>query len=91
MSTLRCDGVGDCAAFSGDGSGKNNPAAVAVPDVGPLPPGRYYIVDRGSGGVFSHIKTWAYDIYNHTERGKWLALFRTGGEIDDRTIVDGVR
>ncbi|WP_323045898.1 tlde1 domain-containing protein, partial [Paraburkholderia sp.] len=49
MSTLRCDGVGDFAAFSGNSSGKNNPAAVAVPDVGPLPPGRYYIVDRGSG------------------------------------------
>jgi Protein of unknown function (DUF2778) len=91
MSTLRCDGVGDFAAFSGNSSGKNNPAAVAVPDVGPLPPGRYYIVDRGSGGIFSHIKTWAYDIYNHTERGKWFALFRADGEIDDWTIVEGVR
>lgn len=91
MSTLHCDGVGDFAAFSGDGNGKNNPAAAAIRDVGPLPPGHYYIVDRGSGGIFSHIKTWAYDIYNHTERGKWFALFKADDEIDDWTFVDGVK
>lgn len=55
------------------------------------PVGRYYIVDRGSGGIFSHIKTWAYDLYNQTERDKWFALFKADAEIDDWTIVNGVR
>jgi len=38
MSVLHCDDVGDFAAFSGSDSGKNNPAAVAIPNFGPLPP-----------------------------------------------------
>ena len=50
MSVLHCDGVGDFAAFSGRDGVKNNPASVSVPGACPLPPGRYYIVDRGSGG-----------------------------------------
>lgn len=90
MSVLHCPGVGDFAAFSGDRLGKNNPTDVAIPDVGPLPPGRYYIVDRGSGGIFSHIRDFLYDIYNRTDRHKWFALYRDDGQIDDWTFINGV-
>ena len=91
MSVLRCDGVGEFAAFSGNEGVRNNPSAVALINVGPLPPGRYYIVDRGSGGVFSHMVDWLMDLTNHTERSTWFALFREDAEIDDWTFIDGVR
>ncbi|CAG9214701.1 conserved hypothetical protein [Paraburkholderia sabiae] len=92
MSILHCENIGDFAAFSGnDGWAKNNPDAAAVPKVGPLPPGRYYIVDRGSGGIFTHIKDSIMDFWSDTERGKWFALYRDDDEIDDWTFVDGVR
>ncbi|WP_157686603.1 DUF2778 domain-containing protein [Paraburkholderia phymatum] len=92
MSTLHCEGIGDFAAFSGnDGWTKNNPAAAAIPKAGPLPPGRYYIVDRGSGGFFTHIKDFILDLWSNTERGTWFALYRDDGEIDDWTFVEGVR
>jgi hypothetical protein len=89
LSVLHCDGIGDFSAFSGDGTGKNNAAAIAIRDVGPLPPGRYYIVDRGSGGVFSHMRDFLYDVYNQTDRHKWFALYRDDGRIDDWTFVNG--
>jgi Protein of unknown function (DUF2778) len=48
-SLLQCSGVGNLAAFSGHDLGRDNPEAVALEDIGPIPPGRYYIVDRQSG------------------------------------------
>lgn len=90
MSVLRCDGVGEFAAFSGENGARNNPASAAIPNAGPLPPGRYYIVDRGSGGPFSHIRDLFMDLINDTDRGKWFALYRDDGQIDDWTFVNGV-
>ncbi|CAN7288738.1 DUF2778 domain-containing protein [Trinickia sp. LjRoot230] len=49
-SVLSCPGAGLFSAFSGTSTGHDNPKAVAQPDIGPLPPGRYFIVDRQSGG-----------------------------------------
>jgi hypothetical protein len=90
MSVLHCDGVGDFDAFSGNDAGKNNPDAVAIPDVGPLPPGRYYIVDRGSGGLFTHTIDFFADFINKTDRRKWFALYRDDGNVDDWTFIDDV-
>jgi hypothetical protein len=90
MSVLHCDGVGDFAAFSGHDTVKNNPSAVAIPDVGPLPPGRYYIVNRGSGGLFTHMRDVFMDLVNDTDRGKWFALYRDDGQLDDWTFINGV-
>nr|WP_152985973.1 DUF2778 domain-containing protein [Burkholderia sp. lig30] len=90
MSVLHCDGVGDFDAFSGKDGVKNDPAAVAMPGDGPLPPGRYYIVDRGSGGLFTHIRDFFMDFINHTDRGKWFALYRDDGNIDDWTFINGI-
>jgi hypothetical protein len=91
MSLLHCAGVGDFAAFSGNDKGKNNPAAVAIPQTGPLPPGRYYIVDRGSGGLFTYIIDFFADVINRTERQKWFALYREDGNADDWTFINGVK
>ncbi|RKP50729.1 tlde1 domain-containing protein [Trinickia fusca] len=48
-SVLACPGVGGLAAFSGQRDGRDNPAAAAKEDIGPIPKGTYYIVDRQSG------------------------------------------
>nr|WP_321783729.1 DUF2778 domain-containing protein [Paraburkholderia sp. J94] len=91
MSVLHCDGIGDFAAFSGRDDVKNNPASVALSGAGPLPPGRYFIVDRGSGGLFSQIRDLFVDIFNDTDREKWFALYRDDGQVDDWTFINGVR
>lgn len=57
-------------------------------NAGPLPPGRYYIVDRGSGGLFSHVRDIVLDTLNHTQRSN--ALYRDDGNIDDWTFVNDV-
>jgi hypothetical protein len=90
MSILHCDGVGDFEAFSGLGISKNNPDHVGLKDVGPLPPGRYYIVDRGSGGMFTRAADFVTDMANDSDRRGWYALYRDDDEIDDQTIVNGV-
>lgn len=45
-------GVGVFIAFSGNGIYRNNGACGAVKSNGPLPLGKYWIVERGSGGFF---------------------------------------
>ena len=78
------DGV-NCTAFSGNGPHRNNPASGNVPNDGSIPTGRYYIVDRQSGGTLGPILDWIAD------RDIWFALWRDDGTIDDSTFVDGVR
>jgi hypothetical protein len=88
-SALSCPGAGFFTAFSGTSSGRDNPAAVAKEGLGPLPPGRYYIVDRQSGGRLG----WLYDFartYGYgTDRSQWFMLWREG--TGDVTIINGVR
>ena len=91
VSTLSCAGVGDFAAFSGnDGPSKNNADYAGVKDVGPLPPGRYYIVDRGSGGLISQVISGAKDLWNNTDHSTWFALYRDDEFIDDETFFKGI-
>jgi hypothetical protein len=78
------DGV-HTRAFSGNGPHRNNPASGNVPNDGSIPTGRYYIVDRQSGGTLGPILDWIAD------RDLWFALLRDDGSIDDSTFVDGVR
>lgn len=86
-----CPGVGGFAAFSGMPADRDNPTAVTHADSGPLPPGRYYIIDRQSGGhlgwLYDYIRTHGYG----TNRSEWFALYRADGKIDDETYVNGVR
>jgi len=65
-------GVGTFLAFSGNGIYRNRGACSSVLKNGPLPTGRYWIVERGSGGFFSGLKANAQDTWNRV----WNGLFR---------------
>ncbi len=49
---LTFSGIGTFMAFSGSGSNRNQAGCTNVPTVGPLPVGKYWIVDREQGGIF---------------------------------------
>ncbi|GAB80107.1 DUF2778 domain-containing protein [Shimwellia blattae] len=89
-------GVGVFMAFSGNSIYRNKGACGAVKGEGPIPPGKYWIVDRGSGGLVSKIREKSLDlfnkIYNGTQFGhnEWFALYRDDWGIDDGTWIDGV-
>ncbi|BCQ24773.1 DUF2778 domain-containing protein [Caballeronia sp. NK8] len=87
-STLACSGYGTVEAFSGQMRGRDNPAEVATKDIGPIPPGTYYIVDRQSGGMLGDIRDRLAPIAGSTDRTKWFTLWnpRTG----DSTKINGV-
>lgn len=91
FSALSCIDVGVFTAFSGNGLGRDNPAAVDQPDIGPLPPGRYYIVDRESGGIMGSIRDFILKNLSGTDRTTWFALYRNDGVIDDWTSINGIR
>ncbi|QCP50237.1 DUF2778 domain-containing protein [Trinickia violacea] len=88
FSTLYCAGVGNFTAFSGSDAGRDNPAAVAKKDIGPLPPGRYYIVDRQSGGLLGGVRDFALDHLYGTDRTQWFALYRNAPQSGVGLLVD---
>jgi Protein of unknown function (DUF2778) len=95
LSPLYIFGVGAFPAFSGNGIYRNRGGCIAVKDNGPIPAGRYWIVDRPAGGVASLARTWANDAWNTatgipSNHSEWFALYRDDGKIDDRTWIKGV-
>jgi hypothetical protein len=89
-STLYCSGFGGVTAYSGQMYGRDNPKAVATPGIGPLPPGKYYLLDRRSGGRLGWLHDWVSEMnVGTTDRSKWFMLWneRTG----DSTFINGVR
>ncbi|MFJ5852538.1 DUF2778 domain-containing protein [Enterobacter cancerogenus] len=92
LSTLSCPGIGFFPAYSGNaGENRNNPAAVATPEVGPLPPGLYYIVTRPRGGIKSHWKDLVKELESGSNRDYWFALYRDDEHIDDITFIGKVK
>ncbi|MGL5599980.1 MAG: DUF2778 domain-containing protein [Silvania sp.] len=89
--TLACPGVGFFPAFSGNGSATNNPDSAHIPDVGPLPPGRYYILLRERGGTFTQTKDSVNAFFTGSNRNEWFALYRDDEIINDETFFQGVR
>lgn len=89
-------GVGVFMAFSGNGIYRNHGGCRAVPFNGPIPPGKYWIVERGEGGFISRKIAGAKDLLNKIKDGAqfghsdWFALYRDDLGIDDGTWVDGV-
>lgn len=89
-------GVGVFMAHSGQGAYRNNGACGGVKDLGPIPLGKYWIVDRGTGGFFSSLKATAQDQWNRARSGaefgrdEWFALYRDDFGIDDGTWIDNV-
>lgn len=84
LSKFVC-GAQSFEAFSGNGKHKNKPASVCVPNDGPIPRGKYYIVDRQSGGKLG----WLYDSFNGKD--KWFALYAADNKIDDNMFCNKVR
>lgn len=89
-------GVGVFMAFSGNGVYRNHGGCRAIPDNGPIPPGKYWIIDRKEGNWFSQKKLEIHDMANRFVgrrqfgRSDWFALYRDDWGIDDGTWVDGV-
>lgn len=96
ISIFTIFGVGAFPAFSGDGIYRNRGGCTAVVDNGPIPAGKYWIVDRPSGGTKSRGLAWAKDTWNSamgapSHHSEWFALYRDDGLIDDYTWINGVR
>ncbi|WP_244099196.1 DUF2778 domain-containing protein [Burkholderia ambifaria] len=72
-------------AFSGAGPHANKRTFMCVPDLGPLPVGTYYIVDRKSGGWLGALRD------SVTDNPEWFALYADDGRVDDETFCDGVK
>ncbi|MGN2434929.1 DUF2778 domain-containing protein [Pseudomonas syringae] len=90
MSLLKCSNNESYEAFSGITGYTNNPAEVSNAKLGPLPPGRYYILNRESGGTLGWLRDPITDMVARTDRSDWFSLYRDDGEIDDRTIINNV-
>lgn len=89
-------GVGVFMAHSGKGAFRNHGACAGIEGDGPLPPGKYWIVDRGAGGFFSGIKANVQDEWNKVRHGaayrrdEWFALYKDDWSIDDGTWINNV-
>ncbi|MCL2898527.1 DUF2778 domain-containing protein [Brenneria tiliae] len=96
FSPLTMNGVGTFMAFSGNDKYRNKGGCVLVPNNGPIPAGRYWIVDRPTGGLKSIAKSLAKDLWNSVAKQnpsnhfEWFALYRDDGQIDDYTWIEGV-
>ncbi|SNY62364.1 DUF2778 domain-containing protein [Enterobacter sp. CC120223-11] len=87
LSNLSCPGIGFFPAYSGTGTSRNNANVIAVPNIGPLPPGLYYIVTRGTGGLLTTVIDWAASGISGSDRSIWFALYRHDSRIDDMTFI----
>lgn len=89
-SILTCPGTAPVSAFSGSGQGRDNPDDTAMPNIGPLPKGVYYLVDRHSGGRMGLLwDLWFAYGYGSTDRHTWFMLWNP--ETGDETIINGVK
>ncbi|NJM32216.1 MAG: DUF2778 domain-containing protein [Limnobacter sp.] len=83
LGMLRIDGY-TFAAFSGFRQHVNQAASQCLPDAGPIPRGKYYVVDRATG-ILQKINAWLQS------KNDWFALFAMDGKIDDFMTCDGIR
>lgn len=90
-SILSCPGIGFFPAYSGvSGQHRNSPGSVMIENVGPLPPGKYYIAERGRGGFVTKTMDYFATKWSNSDRSEWLSLYRDDGKVDDFTIIDNV-
>lgn len=95
LAPLIIYGLGTYLAFSGNNSYRNRGGCTAVAGAGPIPAGKYWIVDRPSGGVLSRLRQKGSDMVvsasrRFVDRNEWFALYRDDGTIDDQTWVNDV-
>lgn len=68
-----------------------------IPKKGPVPAGKYWIVDRPSGGMKSRLEAGVKDTWNHYSKGAtfkhsdWFALWRDDWNLDDYTWIGSVK
>lgn len=96
MSSLMVYGVGTFPAYSGNKQYRNQASGIGVAMKGPIPPGRYYIVKRPTGGWKGVLRTDLHDFYSWPTskpviKAEWFALYRQDGHIDDYTWINGVK
>jgi hypothetical protein len=96
IAILSIYGAGVFTAFSGNGIYRNRGGCTAVKDNGPLPAGKYWIVDRPAGGLLSQTEAFIASTTTRlrgspSDRSEWFALYRDDGLIDDYTWINGVR
>ena len=82
-TTLSCSCGDTFPAFSGAEGAFNDPTLAAAKNIGPIPPRRYYIVDRPTGGRLG----WLRELY--LGRSDWYALYAYDDSIDDFTDIRG--
>lgn len=96
-SPLSFPGVGTFLAFSGNDAYRNHGGCVKIPENGPIPTGKYWIVPRPEGGLYSRMQASARDTYNSVVSGatfkhnEWFALYRNDWNIDDYTWIESVK
>ncbi|NUU67035.1 DUF2778 domain-containing protein [Enterobacteriaceae bacterium BIT-l23] len=96
-SPLMIYGVGTFMAFSGNGVYRNRGGCGIIPNNGPIPRGKYWIVDRPEGDWKNRLRSWAIDVERTywdgvpTDHSSWFALYRDDHTIDDTTWFESVR
>lgn len=91
------NGVGVFMAHSGKGQYRNKGACGSITSNGPIPPGKYWIVDRLEGNWFSQMQREVRDFGNRIAgrrpfgKSDWFALWRDDLGIDDYTWFEGVK
>ncbi|MFM0603671.1 DUF2778 domain-containing protein [Paraburkholderia sediminicola] len=89
-SVLTCPGTASVSAFSGTAQGRDNPDDTAMENIGPLPKGVYYLVDRQSGGHIGFVRDlWNAHGFGSTDRQYWFMLWNPVS--GDTTNINGVR
>jgi hypothetical protein len=83
MSALKLVGR-SYPAFSGFHPHVNKRSSACLVDVGPIPPGSYYVVDRPFG------MRDAADLLRGVNKFSWFALYADDGRIDDETFCNKV-
>ncbi len=90
LSNLSCPGIGFFPAYSGnEGHHQNNPDSVTVKNIGPLPPGKYYIVDRPRS-LSTRVNDVFASKYTGSDHSIWFALYRVDDNLDDHTFINEV-
>ncbi|TCL05298.1 DUF2778 domain-containing protein [Sodalis ligni] len=89
-------GIGTFLAYSGKDHYRNRAGCVGIPGLGPIPQGRYHIVDRPTGGWKGVLRTDLHDAYSWVTptpviKAEWFALYRDEGSINDHTWINGVK
>lgn len=84
MSAFRI-GALSFPAFSGKDAYVNRRSVACTPNLGAIPPGRYYILDRESGGLLGPLR----ELWNN--KRDWLSLYADDGKIDDYTLCEHIK